>query len=325
MKSFSDPNWDSTKKYITLLGISDAMRYLHKHGISHHNLKPENILFDDNYCPHICDFGYSNLIRFNTTSQIDTLLYMAPEILRGETKLSTAVDVYAFGILAYEIITGKVPYEFGETISPFILTNKVIDGYRPRLTSIVPYKIQKLIEKCWSQNPENRPSFDEIFEALSSNLTYQEGTIEEEKVSEYINMLKIKRRENKSASFCKKEQQVFESTNDDFITGLDGIHSARASIQEAVSALERSSEQGNCYSSYLLGLLYEKGELVKTDPQKSISYFERSGDQGNPRGYSAIAYKYQHRIGIKQDGLKSIECNQKEVNLDKKAAMSNLL
>lgn len=58
-KSLSDSNWTATKKYIMLLGIADAMRYLHAHGIIHRDFKPENILVDLNYYPRVCDFGFS--------------------------------------------------------------------------------------------------------------------------------------------------------------------------------------------------------------------------------------------------------------------------
>ena len=53
----SDHNWTPTKKYINLLGISDAMQYLHEQGIAHRDLKPENILLDSEFYPLVCDFG----------------------------------------------------------------------------------------------------------------------------------------------------------------------------------------------------------------------------------------------------------------------------
>ena len=57
--SLSNPNWTPTKKYINMLGIVHAMRYLHEQGIAHRDLKPENILVDSNFYPRVCDFGLS--------------------------------------------------------------------------------------------------------------------------------------------------------------------------------------------------------------------------------------------------------------------------
>lgn len=131
-----DLNWNSTKKYIIFIGISDAMRYLHKNNIFNLDLKLEIILIDENYYPHINAF---NLSRFfpkilsnsnenKMNSQLDDRLCMAPEILSGKKEFIPAVDVYAFGIVANEIVTGKrVNYEIGETKN----TNEEV--FRPRL------------------------------------------------------------------------------------------------------------------------------------------------------------------------------------------------
>lgn len=87
--SIADEKWSATKKYIILLGISDAMRYLHKHSIIHRDLKPENIMMDENLNPKIADLGLSICLNslsnsMNLKSQKGlkgTPLYMAPEVL----------------------------------------------------------------------------------------------------------------------------------------------------------------------------------------------------------------------------------------------------
>ena len=56
-RSLASKLWTSTKKYAMLLGISHAMNYLHKNGFIHRDLKPDNILVDENFYPRICDFG----------------------------------------------------------------------------------------------------------------------------------------------------------------------------------------------------------------------------------------------------------------------------
>ena len=91
-KSIADDNWSPTKKYICLLGISDALRYLHKAGILHRDLKPQNILIDSNYYPKVCDFGYSrcfsnsltNSMQLSMTGNVGTPLYMAPELFTDD-------------------------------------------------------------------------------------------------------------------------------------------------------------------------------------------------------------------------------------------------
>lgn len=73
-RSIADSNWNATKKYICLLGISDAMKYLHKKGILHRDLKPQNILIDNNYYPRVCDFGLSRCFSFSLSKSIQLMM-----------------------------------------------------------------------------------------------------------------------------------------------------------------------------------------------------------------------------------------------------------
>lgn len=95
---------------------------------------------------------------------------MAPEIIES-SKYDTKVDVYSFGILMYEVITDLTAYpelEKGK-LSEFKFKSKVInDNYRPKFTTPLKKSLKTLIERCWSANPSDRPSFNEIFEKLTS-------------------------------------------------------------------------------------------------------------------------------------------------------------
>ena len=70
-RSISDIDWSPSKKCITLLGISDALRYLHSQGILHRDLKPENILFDSDFNPKVCDFGLSKCFPEMLTKSVN--------------------------------------------------------------------------------------------------------------------------------------------------------------------------------------------------------------------------------------------------------------
>lgn len=193
----ADFDWDATKKYICLLGISNAMKYLHSCGILHLDLKPENILIDENYNPKICDFGLSRCFPENftkstklaTRGQIGTPLYMAPELLdiKEKYEYTTAVDVYAFSMLAYEIVTGKLPFYEFKNKDKNEIKFKILKGERPSFNGInVPEKMQELIKNCWSQTPKDRPSFEEIFHKLSSDFTYSYDPVIEDTVRDFL-------------------------------------------------------------------------------------------------------------------------------------------
>lgn len=106
--------FNSTLKLIIIYGIATAMSYLHKNDIIHRDLKPANILLNDFLFPKIADFGLSK-IKSDTNDQSiaaikGTPIYISPEIWVNMQYIK-ASDVYAFGLILYEIMTNEVPFK----------------------------------------------------------------------------------------------------------------------------------------------------------------------------------------------------------------------
>lgn len=81
-------------------------------------LASENVLMDDNFYPHVSDFGLSRCLfeedestEISKTAFVGTPKYMAPELLQCQKDCNSSVDVFAFGVMAYEIVTGQEPYQ----------------------------------------------------------------------------------------------------------------------------------------------------------------------------------------------------------------------
>ena len=175
-KGIIEELYDNTKKQIILVGIARGMMFLHQHQIIHRDLKPGNILLDKELHPLITDFGLS---KFNEASnsvsqsqQCGTSMYMAPEIIEGN-RYNGKIDVYSFGILMYEVVTNSIPYPLlcSGKMSAYSFNKKVIDeNYRPQFDHPINKSIQKLIESCWSKNPKERPTFEQLFKKLAYNI-----------------------------------------------------------------------------------------------------------------------------------------------------------
>ena len=131
-----------------------ALVILHQHEVLHRDLKSLNILLDRDGRTKVGDFGFSTLKQVQDAKQFGTLLWTAPEVLEGKSA-STATDMYSFGIICFEVVTRRLPYA-GTLLSETL--EKVKQGYRESIPTECPAALAKLIETCWAQDPQQRPS-----------------------------------------------------------------------------------------------------------------------------------------------------------------------
>lgn len=174
--SLADKDYSNTARQIILIGIAKGMMYLHKQHIIHRDLKPENVLIDENFHPLITDFGLSKIYEtghsMSQSKACGTTVYMAPEVISGE-RYDGKSDVYAFGILMYEVLTETLPYPAYQSkkLSDFNLKSKIVnEDYRPEFTVPVKPALKKLVMQCWTRNPKDRPTFEEIYNKLAFNI-----------------------------------------------------------------------------------------------------------------------------------------------------------
>ncbi len=144
-----------------LTSIAGALDYAHQKGVVHCDLKPENVLLDEGRNIFLADFGIAHLISDTSAKDEDqefvagTPYYMAPEQWSGETT-GIYTDVYALGVIIYEMLTGKVPFE-GD--SPFVLMNKHMFAPIPSVRDIrpeLPEGVQRVLEQAMAKDPTKR-------------------------------------------------------------------------------------------------------------------------------------------------------------------------
>jgi serine/threonine protein kinase len=161
--------WNATGKGIIICGIVIGMRFVHSHDIIHRDLKPSNILISESGQTLIGDFGTSRYEWDDATltTGIGTVNYAAPEQFQNEEDITNKIDVFSFGLILYEILIGSAV--FPSSMYPFPIMRRVLNGDMPSIPERCGPFMQRLIHRCWSMNPQSRPSFDDIFVELQSN------------------------------------------------------------------------------------------------------------------------------------------------------------
>jgi serine/threonine-protein kinase len=148
-----------------------ALALAHRNGITHRDLKPENLFIsiDDSGDERIklLDFGISKLhqdtLGHDDSTREGTVLgtpaYMAPEQLLASPEISDRADVYAVGVMMFQMLTGKSP--FGETVTPLALALSQAAAVAPDARSLepsVPPLLAELVARCLRRSPEERPA-----------------------------------------------------------------------------------------------------------------------------------------------------------------------
>lgn len=149
--------------------IAEGLAYLHPIVI-HRDLKPQNILLDEDGRAKIADFGISKVkdpqksYLTKMTAENGTPMYMSPEQMNG-SKVDEKVDTYALGCIMNEMWTRRQPWRESNHFFQIIL-KVAVNGDRPWMDPETPSGYARLIKKCWHQDPHQRPSCADVLRRL---------------------------------------------------------------------------------------------------------------------------------------------------------------
>lgn len=150
--------------------VAAGLQYLHKRGIIHQDMKPDNVLINSDGQYLIIDFGIStktrNTLRKSTTGSVGggTPWYMSVESFGNESPSVYARDIWAFGASLYEMMTGDVPFDqFGG------VTQKARDGKVPAIQQPFSDELKQLVYDCLALNAWDRPDADQIMQRVANH------------------------------------------------------------------------------------------------------------------------------------------------------------
>jgi serine/threonine-protein kinase len=143
------------------LGICDALDYMHKRGIIHRDLKPENVMVDDDDQIKLIDFGIAmkeearRLTFVNVSSLLGTPDYISPEQVKG-ARGDQRSDIYAVGIMLYEMLTGRVPFIGPNPLA--VMNERVLNDVKPprELNPEISPQLEEIMYRALEREPRHR-------------------------------------------------------------------------------------------------------------------------------------------------------------------------
>lgn len=156
-----DQPWSLGDTLFVLQGTAKGMAYLHglSPAIIHRDLKAQNLLVDESWTVKCADFGLSREVLTGAVTQIGTVQWAAPELLLG-LKYTGKVDVWSFGVVAWECCARKVPFKGLSQLQ--IGRGVAYQGLRLRHPRGAPQELRDMMARCWHKSPEERPTFSEL-------------------------------------------------------------------------------------------------------------------------------------------------------------------
>jgi hypothetical protein len=151
--------------------ISDALAYAHGLGVVHRDVKPQNVLLDKQGRAKVTDFGIaksSDITRTIAGTILGTPSFMAPEVSAGEP-VTRAADVYAVGVVLYQMLTGHTPFESDNAIAAAVRSQRE-DPRPPSQLAPVPAWLDAVVLRALAREPRNRyANAEELAAALSGS------------------------------------------------------------------------------------------------------------------------------------------------------------
>ncbi|XP_060648128.1 dual specificity protein kinase pyk3-like isoform X2 [Drosophila nasuta] len=158
-----------------MLQCANGMEYLHIRKIIHRDLKTQNLLlFDDFRILKICDFNTAKQFVTSNTEIDGTVCYMAPEVCGANGQFTEKCDVFSFGVIFWEVLSEKKPFDIYRDLHPLAVQKKIINGARPNISDMKIYHdcdlITPIIEMCWDGDSKNRPTMKRVLSFLGIDL-----------------------------------------------------------------------------------------------------------------------------------------------------------
>ncbi|KAF9975792.1 hypothetical protein BGZ73_000383 [Actinomortierella ambigua] len=328
----------ATKKRVAQ-EIVRGLAYIHHEKVLHRDLKSMNVLFTRHMEVKLCDFGLATLkVRSasSTTTLKGTIRWMAPELFALRPKYSTKSDMYALGMVMWEM-AANCTMPFQHQSNNEMVIRFVAAGEREELPKETPDDYRQWVERCWDHDPLKRPEArdmvveddvpDHTSEARALLAHANKDDVEAllELASIYENGTGVVQDDSAAFKWYHRAAEL-QSALAQAMTG-DNFYHGRGTLKDLVAAAywrRRAAEKGYSEAQLTLGEMYMNGRGVAQDYTEALSWFRKSAEQGKSRAQYNLGLIYMNGQGIAQDYAQAAMWYRKSAEQGNADAQCNL-
>ncbi|KAG0262957.1 hypothetical protein DFQ27_002024 [Actinomortierella ambigua] len=276
--------------------IARGLAYIHHKGVLHRDLKSMNVLLSRQMEAKLCDFGLATIkVRSASMSTAlrGTFRWMAPELFGARPKYSTKSDMYALGMVMWEMAANcTVPFQ--EQLDNMAVIALVVQGHREELPETTPSEYRRWVERCWDQNPDKRPEASEIIPKAAVHPETVDGT----------------RADVSTMSLSIDISQMFPLSSSSESTAAAAAAAAAEQTSvivdispEQISACMAKAKGGDAEAQLALAALYERGAAgMDRDDSEAFKWYLRAATQGSLEAQHKTGdFLRRGRSGIEKD------------------------
>ena len=277
--------WDATVKAKVIYGLAAALMHIHAHEVFHRDVKPSNVLLDENHEVRLANFMYGTRPAEAGQTLIPaqpSARFMAPELqdprtVADERALAKA-DIFAFGMIAAEIVT-KRHFEPGKSDDDVVWA--IRNGNRPVLPMDTPDVVGSIIEACLKQDPEDRPMAYHIVYHIEHMTEALFPGADMERFADY-------------------RQRIYQATLQS-CTAATLFSSPPDDDEDEFRRMQDKADGGDVHAMLTVGRYLQKGQNVAPDPEAAIRYFQMAADRDSAQGKFHLAMAKRRRRGCPLD------------------------
>ncbi|KAF9164529.1 hypothetical protein DFQ26_001336 [Actinomortierella ambigua] len=293
--------------------IARGLAYIHQEGIFHRDLKSANVLLTKHMEIKLADFGLAQIRSMTSAASsaggkdsaraAGTLRWVAPELLYADKPMYSAKsDVYALGVVMWEM-AADCTRPFKDQPDDDLIALSVKNGHREQLPGETPLEYCKWVERCWAQDPCDRPSASNVILVHDESIEgggNTDGSFPD-LGSSGSGLARAPEASNRSDEVFEQDAiglaRAYESEQD-FVS---------SNASDAVTRYRREADGGSAEAQLVLGKIYTDGYGVKEGTFQAARWYEMAAKQGNHEAQTILGQWYALGRGVIQSDEQAVK------------------